>query len=191
MRKLACAVLVVAVAPSLFAANADKAEKAVMKTVFGAASHANHVHGIAPAVVRTTTLGGADSFASEWIVKVRGDVIGRELADSYARENMKQEDVNDYFPKLVKTIDADAPYDWSEISDEFPAANAIMIFSRPAFDSLGSVAFVRADVIPKKGTATTTFYELEHQPDGSWKIDHMAVSTYDSTRRSDVHLSAR
>jgi hypothetical protein len=188
MRKLACAVLVVAAAPSLFAANADKA---VMKTVFGAASHVNHLHGVAPAVVRSKTLGGADSFASQWIVKVRGDVIGRELADSYARENMKQEDVNDYFPKLVKTVEADAPYDWSAIGDEFPAANALMVFSRPAFDSLGSVAFVRADVIPKKGTATTTFYELDHQPDDSWKIDHMAVVTYDSSRRSDVHLSAR
>lgn len=174
MRKLA-AILVVAVAPSLFAVTA---EKAVMKTVFGAASHANHLHGVAPAVVRSKTLGGDDSFASNWILRVRGDVIGRELADSYARANSKQEDVNDYFPNLVKTVDGDAPYDWSAIRDDFPAANAVMVFSRPAFDSLGSIAFVRADVIPKNGTATTTFYELEHQPDDSWKIDHMAVKTY-------------
>ena len=188
MRKLACAVLVVAVAPSLFAANADKA---VMKTVFGAVSHANHLHGIAPAVVRSETLGGADSFASQWIVKVRGEVIGRELADSYTRVNAEPVDVNDYFPKLVKTVDADAPYDWTAISDEFPAANALMIFSCPAFDSLGSVALVRADVIPKNGTATTTFYELEHQPDDSWQMKHASVLTYDSSRRTDVHLATR
>jgi len=188
MRKLGYAVLAVAVAPLLLAADADKA---VMKTVFSAASHANHAHGVAPAVVRGKTLGGADVFATQWIEKVRGEVIGRELADSYERVNAQQEDVNDFFPKLVKTVDLDAPYDWSEIHDEFPAAKAVMVFSRPAFDSLGSFAFVRSDVFPKDGKPTSTFYDLEHQPDGSWKIAHAAVMTYDASRRTDVHLSAR
>lgn len=176
MRKLACAVLVVAVAPSLFAAN--HADVVVMRTVFGAASHANHVHGVAPAVVRSKTLGGADAFASHFIVNVSGDVIGHELATAYTRVNAEPVDVNDYFPKLVKTVDADAPYDWSAINSDFPASNAVMVFSRAAFDSLGTVAFVRTDLIPKHGTATTTFYELEHQPDDSWKIKHEAVKTY-------------
>ena len=188
MRKLGYAVFALAVAPLLFAGEADTA---VMKTVFHAASHANHLHGVAPAVIRGKTLGGADSFATQWIEKMRGDVIGRELAESYERVNAQQEDVNDFFPKLVKTVDLDAPYDWSRIHGEFPAAKAVMVFSRPAFDSLGSVAFVRSDVFPEKGTPTTTFYDLEHQPDGSWKIVRAAVSTYETSRRTDVHLATR
>lgn len=65
----------------------------------------------------------------------------------------------------------------------------MIVFSRPAYDSLHSVAFVRADVISRSGTATTTFFKLSHQPNDAWTVDQMAVSTYDSARRGDVHLA--
>src|ERR1043165_473286 len=187
MRKLAAVLLTLLFAPFLFASDADQA---VMKKVFDFTAHTNHTHGVAPAVVREKTLGGADSFAAAWIKKISGDVIGGELAASYEKQNADGEEVTDFFPKLVKTVDIDAPYDWTKISEEFPAANSLIVFSRPAYDSLGTTAFVRADVLPKSGHPTTTFFKLEHQPDDSWKIALMAVSTYDGARHTDVHLSA-
>ena len=180
MRKIPFAILLLAFGPFVFA---NDNEHAVMKAVFNVAAHANHMHGVAPAVVREKTLGGGNAFASQWIEHVRGNVIGEELAASYARVNADQEDVNDYFPKLVKTIDIDEPYDFTKIDDTFPAANALMVFSRPAFDSLGSVAMVRADVIPRNGRATTTFYEVVHQPNGTWEVLHMATATYAAAHR--------
>jgi len=180
MTKTTLALLLLAFAPALFA---NDTEHAVMKTVFDAAAHANHKHGVAPAVVREKTLGGANAFASRWIENVRGPVIGQELAAAYARVNADQENVEDFFPRLVKTIEIDEPFDWTKITGAFPMANSLMVFSRPAFDTLGSTAVVRADVIPKNGTATTTFYELEHQKDDSWKIVKMAAATYDGARR--------
>ena len=185
MTKLAFAVLLAF--PVLALAN--DTDHAVMKVALAATAHANHVHHVAPAVVRSNTSGGADSFAGQWITKVAGDVIGQEIAASYTRGNADQEDVNDYFPRLVKTVDVDEPYDWSKISTVFPAANALMVFSRPAYDSLRSVGLVRADVIPRHGSATTTFYEIEHQPDGQWKVKIAAVGAYDSVRRTDTHLA--
>jgi len=189
MKKILLATLLFACAPLLSAS--DDAEHAVLHTVLNATARANHIHGVAPAAVRSKTTGGADSFATQWIEKLRGNVIGNELAASYEKVNADQETITNYLPKLVKTIDVNEPYDWKEIDAAFPRAKSLIVFSRPAFDSLGSVAFVRVDVIPRAGQATTTFYELEHQPDGSWKIDHGATSTYESARRSDVHLSAR
>lgn len=188
MRKIAPVLLTLLFAPFLFASDADNA---VMQKVFLFTAHSNHMHGVAPAVVREKTLGGADSFATQWIKKTSGDVIGGELAASYEKQNADEEDVNDFFPKLVKTVKADVPYDWTKINEQFPAANALMVFSRPAFDSLGTTAIVRADVIPKNGQPTTTFFQLEHQPDDSWKIGLMAKATYDGARHTDIHLSAR
>jgi len=179
MTRTSLAILLLAFAPSLFANDTDHV---VMKTVFDATAHTNHQHGVAPAVVREKTLGGANAFASHWIERIRGGVIGHDLAAAYARVNADQENVTDFFPKLVKTVAIDEPYDWTKVSGEFPRANSIMVFSRPAFDTLGSIAIVRADVIPKNGTATTTFYELEHQPDGTWKIGKMATATYAGAR---------
>src|SRR6185295_12625449 len=101
MRKIAPLLLTLLFAPFLFASEADTA---VMKTVFLFTAHTNHSHGVAPAVVREKTLGGADSFATEWIKKTAGDVIGGELAASYEKVNAEEEDVNDFFPKLVKTV---------------------------------------------------------------------------------------
>lgn len=153
-----------------------------MKTVFDQAARTNHQHGVAPAVIREKTLGGANTFASQWLETIQGGVIGHDLAAAYARVNADQQNVNDYFPRLVKTVDMNEPYDWTKINGTFPAANSVMVFSRPAFDTLGSIAVVRSDTIPKHGTATTTFYELEHQPDDSWKIVKMATATYAGAR---------
>jgi|GEM_PF-3115205 len=188
MRKTLYLALLLVAAPFVFAADA---EHAVIHTVLTAVGRANHAHGLAPAAVRTMTAGGCDSFATQWIKKVTGDVIGGELAASYEKVNADPEPVTDFLPKLVKDIQVDEPYDFAKINAEFPAAKSLIVFSRPAFDSLGSVAFVRADVIPREGQATTTFYELEHQPNDTWKLGRMATMTYDAARHSDVHLSAR
>jgi len=80
------------------------------------------------------------------------------------------------------------PYDWRRIDKFEPGHNSLIVLSRPAFDSNGSIAMVRVDTIPHDGTPTTTFYELEHQPDNTWKVDRAAVSQFDAVRRTDIKL---
>jgi hypothetical protein len=185
MRKILYATILVFCAPFLFASNS---EQAVLRTVLGQLARANHRHGVAPAAVRSMTSGGAEVFATQWITKVSGKVAGEELAGSYEKVNARPEAVTDFLPRLVKDINIDEPYDWKTINRMLPAARSLIVFSRPAFDSLGCFAFVRADVIPRQGQATTTFYELERQPDDSWKIHQAAESTYENARRTDAHI---
>lgn len=184
MRKIFYATILVLCAPFLFASDS---EHGVIRAVLNAVARTNHHDGLAPAAVRSMTSGGAKLFATQWITKVRGKVIGAELAASYEKVNARPEAVTDFLPRLVKDIDIDEPYDWKTIHRMLPAAQSLIVFSRPAFDSLGSSAFVRADVIPRQGQATTTFYELEHQPDDSWKIHQAAKMTYENARRTDAH----
>jgi hypothetical protein len=142
---------------------------------------------VAPAAVRSMTSGGAEVLATQWITKVSGKDIGDALAESYENVNDQPEAVTNFLPRLVNDINIDEPYDWKTIDRMLPAAQSLIVFSRPGFDSTGCFAFVRADVIPRRGQATTTFYELERQPDDSWKADHAAMMTYENARRTDVH----
>ena len=182
MRKLALATLTLAFAPFLFAAN--DAEHAVLRQVLEAVARSNTHHGFAPAAIRSTTLGGGDSFASEWIMKVRGNVIGDELAKSYVKMNGSSESLVDILPNVTELVDADAPLDWNKIDQALPGKKAVIVFSRPAFDKLGTVALVRADVIPREGVPTTTFYEVARDANEGWKLGHMATMTYTAARNA-------
>jgi hypothetical protein len=183
MRKIFYAAILVFCAPFLFASDS---EHAVLRTVLTEVGRANHRHGVAPAAVRSMTRGGAEVFATQWITKVSGKDIGEKLAESYENVNDQPEAVTNFLPRLMNDINIDEPYDWKTINRMLPAARSLIVFSRPAFDSTGCFAFVRADVIPRQGQATTTFYELERQPDDTWKADQAAIVTYDNARRTDV-----
>ncbi len=184
MRQIFYATILVFCAPFLFASDS---EHAVLRTVLTAVARANHRNGVAPAAVRSMTSGGAEEFATQWIMKVSGKVAGVELAGSYEKVNARPEAVTDFLPRLENDINIDEPYDWKTIHRMLPAAQSLIVFSRPVFDSMGCFAFVRADVIPRQGRATTTFYEVERQPDDSWKINQAAILTYENARRTDVH----
>lgn len=184
MTKIIYATILVFCAPFLFASDS---EHAVLRTVLAQVARTNHRHGVAPAAVRSMTSGGAEVFATQWITKVGGKATGEELADSYEQVNAQPEEVTNFLPRLAMDINIDEPYDWKTINRMRPAAQSLIVFSRPAFDSMGCFAFVRADVIPRQGQATTTFYELERQADDSWKIDQAAALSYENARRTDVH----
>ena len=89
----------------------------------------------------------------------------------------------------TELVDADEPYDWTKIDQALPGKKSLIVFSRPVFASRDSVAFVRADIIPREGQPTTTFYEVEREPSGAWKLDHMATMTYAAARSTGVHLA--
>jgi len=187
MRRLLAVTAVLAFAPALFA---GEAENAVLKAAYESASHAAAGRGATPVIVRVKTVGGAETFASQWAIKLRGDAIGAELGKSYQTVNADPVTVKDLVPDIKDTIEASEPYEyeWRRIDKFEPGHKALIVLSRPAFDSNGSIAMIRVDVIPHEGTPTTTFYELEHQPDNTWKIGRAAMATYESVRRTDVHL---
>jgi len=185
MRRLLAITAVLVFAPALFASDA---ERAVLKAAYDSASRAAAARGGAPTIVCAKTTGGAETFASQWAVNISGKAVGEELGNSYKSANNEPAVVKDLLPDLKDTIDMSAPYDWRRIDKFEPGHNSLIVFSRPAFDSNNTIAMVRVDVIPHEGTPTTTFYELEHQPDNTWRVNRAAMSQYDAVRRTDIKL---
>lgn len=154
-------------------------QHAVVDTVvanFGGVGH-DETNGLEPSniVIADATLGGnADFMAEEVASKFHGRVIADELIKSY-RENERQSErvtTDDRYPIKVVRLDsfirADGSYDWDEFNSRYPQVKAIVRVSKPALDSLATVAIVRCEVVTRKGFAWGVFAEIERQTDGSW-----------------------
>lgn len=187
MRKLLVIAVALAVAPALFASDA---EKGVMKAAYEIASRSAAARGGAPSIVRMQTTGAADGFASQWAVIVRGKAVGEELGKSYQSNNAQAANIKDLLPDLKDkdVIDVSEPYNWRHIDKFEPGHQSLLVFSRPAIDSTGSVALVRVDIVPHDSPPSTIFYELEHQSDDTWKVGRATVTGYDASRRPDFKL---
>lgn len=137
------------------------------------------------------TRGGAERFAGEWIKKRRGEVIGSEIAAAFAEQNRTSVPVAapaNLILADVRPFENGASYDWEKLDLQFPRAKSVIVVSRPAFDRLASIALVRVDMIGRE-TDFTTFFDVERQPDGTWKITLMATGSHESMHRVDITLS--
>ena len=150
-------------------------------------------NGAAPAVFATKTRGGAMRSVEEFIWNTRPKGIAAPLADDYYKQNLTEHDLSADLPEGVRTADlhdleSGHEYDWARFQELFPRANSVVVFSEPAFDSLGTTAMVRAEVITPDGPGNMAFWILEQQPlDGSWKLKNGSVHTRTAMFRTDIH----
>lgn len=125
-------------------------------------------------VIADATVGGNSDLMAQTASKFHGRVIADELIESY-RENEKQSErvaPNDEYPVRVVRLDsfvrADGSYDWDALNARHPDVRAVVRVSKPAVDSLATVAMFRCEVVTREGFAWGAFDELERQADGSW-----------------------
>ena len=173
----------------VFANDADD----VLKTVIPATRGMVMKYDAAPAVFSSTTRGGAMHTVEEFIWNTRPKGIAAPLADSYYKENQAEHDISADLPEQVRVADLRAleqghEYDWARFSEQFPRANSVVVFSEPAFDSLGTTAMVRAEVITPDNKGYMAFWTLEKQAlDGSWKMKNGSIHPREGMFRTDIH----
>jgi len=176
-------------APSVFGSNA---ESEVFKQVLIQVGRSIDSRNAWPAVLANETSGGAETFAAEWMLKHRGKVIAREVAAAYKDQNTESHPlapiVSKRFPRAELTVSRTGEYDWNKIDAAYPGVKSVVVLSRPAFDRLGTVALVRADIIHRDGTLRTIFHDMERQPNGAWEIQLMSIGSYAAARNPDAHL---
>lgn len=185
----AVVVMLCAFASTLVAADAPDAE--VLKLVLREVPRGAVARGLAPALLSNVTRGGAERFAGEWIKGHRGEVIGGEIASAYVEQGRTAEPVAamaNFKLADVSSFEAGMNYDWESLDRKFPGVKSVVVVSRPAFDRLGSIALVRVDMIGRQN-AFTQFYDIERRPDGTWKMNLMAMGSRDSMHRPDITRS--
>lgn len=185
----AVVVMLCAFSATLGAADAPEAE--VLKLVLSEVPRGTVARGLEPALLSNVTRGGAERFAEEWIKRHRGDVIGGEIASAYAEQGRTAEPVAaraNFQLADVSSFEAGMNYDWESLVRKFPGVKSVVVVSRPAFDRLGSIALVRVDMIGRQDDFTQ-FYDVERQPDGTWKMNLMAMGSRESMHRPDITLS--
>lgn len=125
-------------------------------------------------VIADATVGGNSDVMAQAASKFHGRLIAEELINSYRESEAQSGRVtpDDEYPIKVVRLDsfirADGSYDWDELASHYPEVKAIVRVSRPALDSLATVAMVRCEVVTRKGFAWGAFDEIEKQADGSW-----------------------
>ena len=176
-----------AVASTVLAA--DYSEQDILKPALMAARRVIVSHHVAPAILSVKTRGGAERFAEEWIYDHASKIVAGDIRAQYASINKERVDVPaiGFATADLSVFESGNSYDWAKFHETFPRAQAILVVSRPAVDSLGTTALVRFDVITPND-AWTTFDELEKQPlDGSWKVTKGAMGTLATFYRTDIH----
>lgn len=176
-------------ASSVFGSNAESEVLIQVLTQVGRSIDSQNAR---PAVIANETSGGAEGFAAEWMLKHRGKVIAREVADAYKNLNTEPHPLAPVVSKRLPRVDLTGyktgEYDWNKIDTAHPGVKSVVVLSRPAFDRLETVALVRADIVHRDGKSRTIFYDMERQPNGAWEIQLMSDGSYAATRRPDAHL---
>ena len=148
-------------------------------------------YGAAPAVYSTTTRGGAMRSVEEFIWNTRPKGIAAPLADDYYKENQAEHDISALLPERqadLRELESGHEYDWARFHEQYPNARSVVVFSEPAFDSSGTTAMVRAEIITPDGKGYMAFWDLEKQAlDGSWKMKHGAIHPREAMFRTDIH----
>jgi hypothetical protein len=188
MKSIGVAVATVLLCNAASATPADDVLKAVIPQIRSVVNHKN----VAPAAWSTTTRGGAFHFADEFAYSHLNGPMAGDLADGYYTENQKEHEIASDLPEQVLKADVhafqkDSSFDWTQLSEKYPRAKSVVLISEPAFDSLGTTALVRYDVVSPEHSYTS-FVELERQAlDGSWKSKFGTMGTRDATYRTDGH----
>jgi hypothetical protein len=145
---------------------------------------------VAPAVVSDVTSGGAEQFAAEWLRKMQGEVIGRELGEAYRHENASSVESRTILPErapIAKIEFRNGEVDWAALEEIQPKVRSYVTFSRPAFDAHGTIAAVRADVVARDGKRFTVLSVVERQADGRWTFVRAAQGGTESMHSADAH----
>jgi hypothetical protein len=119
------------------------------------------------------TVGGNADVMAQVASNFHGSTIAGELIQSYgANEQSERVPADDAYEIKLLRLDSfsmpDGRYDWDKLSSQYPDVKAIVKVSKPAVDSLGTVAIIRFEVITRQGFAWGAFAEIEKQWDGSW-----------------------
>ena len=183
MKALSSLMLVLALAPSAYAANDVNG---ALEMVLRQTASTLAANGLAPAVLADTTVPGAERFAKEFLFKHNGDVIAEELAKSYVDANGSSTSLRGLVPERAPIGDflTDSQVDWTKVDATKPNVKSVVVLSAPAFDQFGNLAVVRVDIIARDHPrhSITSIFELRRQSDGSWH-PLAAQGSYESLHR--------
>jgi len=177
------------VAPTVQAADGTALQDAVVNHVRQLAAEARCEH---HCVVADSTVGGANRSFTEFIRYRFSPAVADELEAAYASENddPRPLDLSDIGGIAVVPVAkfANGPvYDWPSLLREYPGTDAVLRFSAPVVDSLGSHAVVRYDIVSRSGDSRSKFVEFEKQRDGTWRPYFLRVGNLEMIFRESLH----
>ena len=134
-------------------------------------------------VVARRTIGGSVKGYRSFVEKFFGTVIAEELIESYGNSGPTPREIEQKtagpFPVVpLHEFESGAfEYDWLRLNEKYPGVRHVVRLSPPVFDSLGTYAVVRYELIgrdrpsnfPQRPWQHASFVQYIKQKDGSWK----------------------